>query len=275
MKEKERQYRLGMALSGGGARGFAHLGVFKFMEERGIRPDIISGTSAGALAGALFADGYTSEEIQRLFMGKDLWRLIRIHLPTSGLLNMGGLKEFLHKHLRSKCIEDLKIPMVIVATDFDNGMACEFREGNLVDAVIASCSIPIIFSPVVIKGIHYVDGGLFRNFPVMTIREECSYVIGVNVTPLVRSKYEQNLLHIAERSYHFLYRANTLQDRKLCDFLVETEDFDHYNIFDIKEADKIVKTGYEEARKILDLPSNASLVRQCMPESCSVGGDRG
>ncbi|MDR3137697.1 MAG: patatin-like phospholipase family protein [Tannerellaceae bacterium] len=261
MKEMEKKYKLGVALSGGGARGFAHLGVFKFMEEREIKPEIISGTSAGALAGALFADGYTSEDIRRLFAGKDLLRLIRIHLPTSGIFDMGRLKDFLHKNLHAKRIEELKIPMVIVATDFDNGMACEFRQGDLVDAVIASCSIPIIFTPVVINGVHYVDGGLFRNFPVTTIRQECKYVIGVNVTPLVRSKYEPNLLYVAERAYHYLYRANTFHDRRLCDFLVETEDFDHYNMFNLKGADKILKIGYEEARKVLDIPDIDTLIR--------------
>jgi NTE family protein len=262
MEETEGRYRLGMALSGGGARGFAHLGVFKFLEEREIKPDIISGTSAGALAGALWADGYSSKDIQKLFAGKDILRLMRIHLPTSGVFNMGRLQDFLHKHLRTKRIEDLNIPIVIVTTDFDNGTICEFRQGDIVDAILASCSIPIIFSPIIIDGIHYVDGGLFKNLPVSTIRHECDYVIGVNVTPLVKSKYEQNLLHIAERAYHFLYRSNTLHDRKLCDFLVETEDFDHYNMFDLKEADKIIKIGYEEARKVLDLPSIAPLVRQ-------------
>ncbi|MDR3129306.1 MAG: patatin-like phospholipase family protein [Tannerellaceae bacterium] len=252
VEERGRRYRLGLALSGGGARGFAHLGVFKYMEERGIRPDIISGTSAGALAGALYADGYKSEEIQKLFMGRDLMGMIRMNLPTSGLFNMRGLKGFLERNMRSKRIEELEIPMVIVATDFDNGRSREFREGHVVEAVIASCSIPIIFSPVEIGGIHYVDGGLFRNFPVTNIRKECRKVIGVNVTPLVRMRYEQNLLHIAERAYHFLYRSNTMWDRELCDYLIETEEFDHYNMFDLKKGDRIVKTGYIEAKKVLE-----------------------
>ncbi|MDR2791603.1 MAG: patatin-like phospholipase family protein [Tannerellaceae bacterium] len=257
----EKKYNLGLALSGGGARGFAHLGMFKIMEERGIKPNIIAGTSAGALAGALFADGYSADDIRRLFSGRDFLRLVRIHLPTSGLFGMERMKEFLDKNLRTKRIENLPIPMVIIATDFDNGKAHEFREGDLADAVLASCSIPIVFSPVVIGGIHYVDGGLFRNFPVSNIRSECERVIGVNVSPLVPAKYEQNLLHIAERAYHFLYRANTLADRSLCDILVETEAFDHYNVFDLKGADKITQIGYEEARKVLDIPSIAALIR--------------
>lgn len=87
--------------------------------------------------------------------------------------------------MRTKNIEDLQIPLVVVATDLDNGESHEFRSGPIVEAVTASCSIPIIFSPVVINGVHYVDGGLFHNFPVSIIREECERIIGVNVSPLI------------------------------------------------------------------------------------------
>ena len=107
--------------------------------------------------------------------------------------------------------------MIVVATDLDNGESHEFDSGPIVEAVTASCSIPIIFSPVVINGVHYVDGGLFHNFPVSIIRDRCERVIGVNVSPLVPQKYKQTIFHIAERSYHYMFRANTLEDREMCD----------------------------------------------------------
>ena len=176
------KYKLGLALSGGGARGFAHLGVFKFLEDCGMKPDIISGTSAGALMGALYADGYSVEEIKGLFSGREFSDFAQLQIPKSGVFDSQRFRSFLRRHLRAKAIEDLKIPMAIVATDLDNGESRTFRSGPLVDVITASCSIPIIFSPVVINGVHYVDGGLFRNFPVSVIREECERVIGVNET---------------------------------------------------------------------------------------------
>lgn len=243
----KKPYELGLALSGGGAKGFAHLGVFKLLEECKLKPDIISGTSAGALAGALYADGYKSDEIKEIFKGKEFSEFARVQMPKTGLFDMSRIKSFLQKHLHAKRIEDLEIPLVIVATDLDNGISHEFRHGSLTEAVIASCCVPIIFSPVEINGKHYVDGGLFRNFPVTNIRKECEKIIGVNVSPLVPVKYKQTILYIAERSYHYMFRANTIEDRALCDLLIETESVGEYKMFDLDNVDKISQIGYDAA----------------------------
>ena len=200
--------KLGLALSGGGAKGFAHIGVFRLLEECGLKPDIIVGTSVGSLMGALFADGYTSDEIKELFTGREFSEFAQLQIPKSGLFDSKRFRYFLRRHLRAKTFEELKTPLVVVATDLDNGESHEFRSGPIVEAVTASCSIPIIFSPVVINGVHYVDGGLFHNFPVSIIREECERIIGVNVSPLVPQKYKQTIFHIAERSYHYMFRRS-------------------------------------------------------------------
>lgn len=246
------KYRLGLALSGGGAKGFAHIGVFKMLEECNLMPEIISGTSVGALMGALFADGYSAEEIKLLFTGREFTEFAQLQIPKAGLFDSTRFSYFLKRHLRTKNIEDLRIPLVIIATDLDHGVSCEFREGPIVEAVTASCSVPIIFNPVVIGGTHYVDGGLFRNFPVSTIREECERVIGVNVSPLVPQKYKQTLFYIAERSYHYMFRANTLEDRLLCDVLIEAEEFGLYKMFDLENMDLITGIGYDAAGRAFE-----------------------
>ncbi len=246
-KKSSKKHTLGLALSGGGAKGFAHLGVFKLLEEKGLVPDIIAGTSAGALMGALFADGYKSEEIMELFTGREFSEFAHIQLPKSGIFDSTRFRLFLNKHLRAKSFEELKIPLIVVATDLDHGKSHLFNTGSIVDAVTASCSIPVIFSPVIINGVHYVDGGLFRNFPVSVIRDVCEYVIGVNVSPLIPQKYKQTLLHIAERSYHYMFRANTLEDRSLCDILIEAEEFGHYKTFDLENVNQIAQIGYNQA----------------------------
>ena len=246
-KKEERPYKLGLALSGGGARGYAHIGAFKVLEECGLKPDIIAGTSVGALMGSLYADGYSAEEIKTLFTGREFSEFTELQIPKSGLFDTKRFRDFLSGHFRVKRIEDLSIPMVIVATDLDNGKSHEFREGPLVDAVTASCSIPIIFSPVAIGGVHYVDGGLFRNFPVSVIREVCERVIGVNVSPLLPQKYKQTLLGIAERSYHYIFQANTLEDRELCDVLIESKQVGLYKTFDLESIEELAHLGYEAA----------------------------
>lgn len=243
----EKRYELGLALSGGGAKGFGHIGAFQVLEECGVMPDIISGTSAGALAGVLFADGYTSGEIKEMFKGREFSEFAEFQIPKSGLFDNKRFGGFLKHHLRAKTFEELKIPLVVVATNLDKGKMQEFRTGPIVDPVVASCSIPIIFTPVAIDGSHYVDGGLFRNFPVSNIREECESIIGVNVSPLIAQEYKQTIFHIAERSYHYMFNANTLEDRLLCDLLIEIEELSAYKTFDLENVDKMVEIGYKAA----------------------------
>lgn len=245
MNATQKPYKLGLALSGGGAKGFAHLGVFQFLDECSLKPDIISGTSAGAVVGALYADGHSPEEIREFFSGREFSEFAQLQIPKSGLFDMSRFKEFLKRNLRAKYIEDLPIPLVIVATDLDNGQSHEFRNGSLVEAIAASCSVPIIFSPVEIDGVHYVDGGVFRNFPVTTIREECERIIGVNVSPLMLHKYKQTIFHIAERSYHYMFQANTMEDRESCDILIEAKEVGLYKTFDLDNVDLISQIGYE------------------------------
>jgi predicted acylesterase/phospholipase RssA/glycosidase len=252
VKDSDTKYKLGLALSGGGAKGFAHIGVFRLLEERKLIPDIIAGTSAGALAGVLFADGYSSADIQELFFGREFSEFAQLQIPKDGLFDNKRFRTFLKRCLRAKRFEDLQIPLVVVATDLDNGKSHEFRTGPIVDAVVASCSIPIIFSPVEINGLHYVDGGLFRNFPVSVIREACEYVIGVNVSPLIPQKYKQTLWGIAERSYHYVFRANTIEDRLMCDVLIETEETNGYKMFDMENVESIANVGYEAAVDAFD-----------------------
>ena len=247
MNEGNKKYKLGLALSGGGAKGFAHIGVLRLLEECKLVPGIISGTSAGAIAGVLFADGYPASKIQEIFTGREFSEFARLHIPKDGLFDNDRFHHFLNHHLRAKRFEDLKIPLVVVATDLDNGCSHEFRSGPIADAVVASCSIPIIFSPVEIDGVHYVDGGLFRNFPVSTIRHECERVIGVNVSPFIPQKYKHTLVGVAERSYHYLFRANTVEDRLMCDILVEPEEIGGYKAFDLENVAAIAGLGYEAA----------------------------
>lgn len=249
---KTRPYRIGLALGGGGARGFAHIGVLRALEEMGIKPDVISGTSAGSIIAALYADGYAPQHIIRLFSELDVKELVDVTIPRNSLLKMDKFIHFIDKRLHSKRIEDLKIPTYIVATDFDNGKSVAFDKGDLAIRIAASCSIPIVFPPIAIDGIHYVDGGVMRNLPVTPIRDLCDVVIGINVSPMQHEQYENNLLSITNRAYNFLSCGNVFPDIAQCDILIENEDISGYNVFDLDEQEKIEELGYQKAIEVLN-----------------------
>jgi len=251
----KRRYNIGLALSGGGVKGFAHAGALKALEEYNIKPDIISGTSAGAVVAVLYSAGYSPDEICDLFYNKDFNDFVELNIPKCGFFGTAGFITFLKKHINYELIEELPIPVRIVATDLDNGRSITFSEGELHKRVMASACVPIVFTPVDIDGTKYVDGGIFKNFPVSVIRDECEFVIGVNASPLVTEKYKKNIVGIAERSYHFMFRANTIEDKKLCDILVETDSVMQFKTFDLKQVKVIFNTGYEEMKRALELKS--------------------
>lgn len=245
MNTDKNTYNLGVALSGGGAKGFAHLGVLQALNEKGLYPDIISGTSAGAFAGVLYADGYKPEEIISFFKKKVFREFAEFAIPHGGIFKSEGFNTFLKKHLRAKTFEGLKIPLYVVATDIEHGESHIFKSGPLIPAIVASCSVPIVFRPVEINDHHYVDGGLLKNFPVSTIRRDCNKIIGVNVSPITKSEFRSSIKFIAERSFHYMSGSNTLLDRNLCDYLIESASLSQYSMFDLDHVEDIFQAGYK------------------------------
>lgn len=240
-----KKFNVGYALSGGGAKGFAHLGALKALEERNLRPDIISGTSAGALAGVLYADGYSPEEIRELFKNTRFKQFVELAFPTTGFFRPTGLHDFLKRNLRSKTFEQLQIPFTAVATNWERGTTVNFSEGDkLIESVVASCCVPLIFSPIYINDEPYVDGGIFKNLPASTIREECKILFGINVHIMMPPEEKHNLKYVAERTFNLMSISNTFADKKLCDVLIEIEGIEKYWMFDLSNIDIIYETGY-------------------------------
>lgn len=258
-----KKYNIGYALSGGGAKGFAHLGAIKALEERKLKPDIIAGTSAGALAGVFYADGYTPDEIVDLFENTRFKQFIEFTIPKSGLFRATGLINFLKKNLRAKTFEQLQIPFAAIATDWEKGTYVAFSEGdNLAEAVVASCCVPLIFSPIEIDGRYYVDGGLLKNLPASVIREHCNVLFGVNVAMIMPPEDKNNLKYFAERTFTMMATSNTLADKKLCNVLIETKGLNEYWMFDLDHTKEIVQKGYESAvKKLNERSSTASIIR--------------
>lgn len=250
--EDKKKYPLGLALSGGGARGFAHIGAIKALDEKGIIPDIIAGTSAGAVVGAFYAAGISPEEMMELFIRHEVKDFLSFTLPNKSLLNYKGFADFLGKSIPYRNIEDLQKTLYIVASDFDTGQCSVFTKGELIPRIMASCTIPVLFEPIKIDGVRYVDGGLFRNFPVTPIRDVCDKIIGINVNPYLTDEHKENILYIAAKSWQYVFNANTAIDRQSCDFLLEIDSVSKYNTFELKKAPEIYNIGYRKMKELLD-----------------------
>lgn len=178
--------RIGLALGGGGARGFAHIAYIQVLDEIGIRPCILSGTSMGAIVAAFYASGYSGKDMEILAHGlgfRQIQKLFDLSLFTgSALLKGEGVEEFLRKNLKVRRFEDLEIPLKIVATDFWNRSELIFDSGDLVQALRASISIPGIFEPVVYRKKVLIDGGASNPVPYDVIRNLCDFLIAIDVT---------------------------------------------------------------------------------------------
>ena len=247
----QNKYPVGYALSGGFIKGFAHLGAIQALLEHDIRPDILSGVSAGALAGALFADGNEPYQVLEFFKGLSFRDLTNLIVSKAGFFNMKDVIDFLKSNLKVTRLEDLPTPMIITATDFDHGRSVHFREGPLPELIAASCSVPIIFSPINIEGTHYVDGGVLMNLPVSPLRDICEKVVAINVSPLVAPEYKMNIISIAERTYHFMFRSNTVAQRAMADLLIEPTNLYEFSDMDLDKTEEIFTRGYVEANETL------------------------
>lgn len=246
------KYKLGVALSGGGARGLAHAGALKAIEEAGLRPDIIAGVSAGSIVAVMYSAGISPDRILELFSNGRFSDFAEFSIGKGGLLKMDRFIRVIAKSLGAyKRLEDLPIPTFIGTTDFDHGVAVEFHEGDISPIIKASCSIPVVFPPVSIGGTAYVDGGVLRNLPAWTIRDKCERLIGINVSPLGRVKTDPSIFEIAMRSYSLLAKANQKQDMDVCDLVVQTRELTHRKVFDLKEINKVFTSGYVNMRKTL------------------------
>ncbi|MBN8515005.1 patatin-like phospholipase family protein [Accumulibacter sp.] len=178
-----RPAKLGLALGGGAARGFAHVGVIKVLESQGIVPDIVVGSSAGAVVGALYAAGHNGFELQKLAHRLDESRISDWSLPARGVLKGESLQQFVNEAVGQRPLEGLKRPFGAVATDLRSGESIVFRSGNTGMAVRASAAVPGVFQPVKVSGREYVDGGLSSLIPVRAAREMGSdIVIAVDIS---------------------------------------------------------------------------------------------
>ncbi len=247
---------MGLALGGGGARGFAEIGVLRVLEQEKIPISFVAGTSVGSLVGALYAD--TGRVLDAEFHAiavteEDLFDYRAFAVFSGGFVKGERLRQFLGANLRSKSIEKMKIPFAAVAVDAATGRVVSFQRGAIAPAVHASCAIPGVFVPVVISGRTYIDGGVVNPVPADVARSMgAEVVIAVSIPPLTRSTVPANPVAIA-------YQAVTIMSAEIGRLrareadVVITPDVGDIAYDDFTRKKRLIAAGEDAAREALPL----------------------
>lgn len=236
--------KIGITLSGGGARGIAHIGVLKALEEMGVEISMISGTSAGSIVGALYARGYKPEEILSIIQKVSVFKSVKPAWTWVGLLSLEGLKDVFLKYIPENNFDALKMPLTVAATDIKKGEIVYFSKGELIPCIMASSCVPAVFAPISFDGRLLVDGGVLDNLPAKPIRKNCDLLIGSHCNPIGSDFDAKNLRTIIERSLLMAVNGNTQKSRELCDVFIEPSGLDKFTGFGLNKAQEIFDVGY-------------------------------
>ena len=238
----------GLALSGGGARGIIHIGVLKAIEDEGLKPCCVAGTSIGAIVGALYCSGVSPEKMLELISGKSFLKMFSIRPSISGLLKMDYLEKVLKKHV-PKSFEELQIPLFVCATNLSKQQVEVFESGDIYTPVIASSSIPVLFEPVELNGNLYVDGGTIENLPSEVLREHCNYILGVDVNHGKFVSKLNNIRNIAMEVFQLTVLNNTKSGMEASDGLIRPELDAKFKLLDFTRANELYEIGLAEGLK--------------------------
>jgi NTE family protein len=216
--------KIGLALGGGAAKGFAHIGVIKMLEASGIHPDVFAGTSAGSVVGALYASGMDAFALQQTAFGLDEAKIRDVRLFSGGLVQGQALQDYVNQLLHKQPIEQLKMPFAAVATELESGTRTVFVRGNTGRAVRASSSIPGVFEPVEIHGKHYVDGGVVSPIPVDAARQlGADFVIAVDISAAPDGSNPQGMMNIVGQSIDIMGRQLAAQESARADVVIRPD----------------------------------------------------
>lgn len=236
---------LGITLSGGGVRGIAHLGVLKALNEHGVYPDRLSGSSAGAIVAVMYAKGFAPEEILGIIIKTNYFRFLRPAVSWRGLLKMETVFSLYKEYLGDDDFGALAIPVTIAATDVHLAKTVFFSEGEVIRPLMASSCIPGMFDPILLDGHHYVDGGVLNNLPVEPLLGQCDRLMGVNCNHLPDQQNIGNIKSLIERTVIMSMNYNVYSRMDKCDYFVEPKGLAAYGVLEIKKAEEIFTRGYE------------------------------
>ncbi|PKG49765.1 patatin-like phospholipase family protein [Olleya sp. 1-3] len=248
----------GLVLSGGGARGAAHIGAIKALEEYGITPTHISGTSAGAIIGALYAAEVSWSEMLAFFKNISIFQTTRYARNKPGFINSEKFYDDLKTYFPIDNFEALKKTLYITAANVIDGTLKIFNKGQLIKPIIASASFPGVFTPTEINGKFYIDGGTLNNFPVEPLQKDCEKIIGIYVNPLKKISIN-DLKHsysVVERAYKIKVASESMLKFPSCALIISPQELNNYGTFDMNSIDAIFNLGYTATKKALEENKN-------------------
>lgn len=242
----------GLALSGGGARGVAHLGVLLAMEEHGFHPSVISGTSMGAMVAVGYGLGIPVMEMLAI-LKKEIKpvHVTNMNMRRLGIFNMRKVENIFRELAPQDDFSILKIPTYLSVTNLNSGHNEIKSEGKFIAFTIASGSIPLLFRPVIIDGVYYVDGGLTKNMAAEILKDKCDKLIGVHVNHIAEKQEFKRMKDIAARSYHLAIYNTIRNELGYCDYVVDPPGTRRYTALDFNKSDEIFDVGYQEGLKLV------------------------
>lgn len=247
----------GLVLSGGGARGLAHIGVIAALEKRGISPGVISGSSMGAVVGALYAAGVSTEDMLNIARNRKLYNLFKWTFPKrAGMLSLDILKQSLNGYFPDDSFKSLRKKLFITVSNISAGKEEVLSSGSVITAILASASIPVIFEPQIINGHTYVDGGLFNDLPVEPLIGKCSRIIASHVNYNGPHPELNSIRAIAERVYRLAIYQHVEKNFAKCDYIIDPPELREHGVFDFKHIDRLFEIGYNAAELLIEQINN-------------------
>jgi NTE family protein len=219
---KAREPVIALALGGGGAKGFAHIGAIKVLESHGIKPKIVTGTSAGSFVGSIYASGKTPYQLQEIALSLEESDIRDLTFTKQGFLVGQKLQDYVNTQIGNKLIQQFPIRFAAVATQLDTGAKVSFNRGNAGQAVRASCSIPNVFIPATINGKRYVDGGLVSPIPVTTARDMgADIVIAIDISARPKAGQSSNVFGLLDQTLNIMGQQGIDSELKDADVVIK------------------------------------------------------
>ncbi|UIZ58208.1 patatin-like phospholipase family protein [Acinetobacter sp. SCLZS86] len=239
---------IALALGGGGAKGFAHIGVIKVLESHGIKPKIVTGTSAGSFVGSLYASGKSPYQLQHIALSFKESDIRDLTLNRQGFIAGQKLQDFVNQHVANKPIEKFPIRFAAVATRLDNGRKADFIKGNAGQAVRASCSIPNVFVPATIGGTQYVDGGLVSPIPVQTAKAMgADLVIAVDISARPTGNQPVSMWGLLDQTLNIMGQQSINQELAQANIVIQPK-VGHIGTLDLKASNQTILEGEKAAQ---------------------------
>lgn len=241
---------IALVLGSGGARGYAHIGVIEVLEQHGIKPDFIVGTSAGSIVGSIYASGKSPEQLRQIALNMKVGDVRDFKIGMKGFFDGQKVEDYVNKQIDQMPLEKMKIPMYVVATELQNGEKTIFNYGNTGQAVRASVSIPSMFIPTKIKGKEYVDGGLVSPVPVNIAKElGADIVIAVDILAQPINTETTNVWGLFNQNINIMQNRLAAEELKNADIVIQPDLREKAHIFDVKGRQDTMQAGIDAANQ--------------------------